>query len=152
MEPLNVGYTVARTFFDGEELVADLVEAAEEEGATFEYRTEAREILFDDGAVSGIRARNDDGDVEYHADAVIVAAGGYESSEEKRTRYYGSDYDAMKVRGSRYNTGEGSRWSSTREPARTASGAAPTWHSSTAKRPTTRAERTALTAISTACC
>jgi tricarballylate dehydrogenase len=107
MEPLNVGYTVARTFFDGEELVGDLVEAAEEEGATFEYRTEAREILFDDGAVSGLRARNDDGDVEYHANALVVAAGGYESSEEKRTQYYGSDYDAMKVRGSRYNTGEG---------------------------------------------
>lgn len=107
MEPLNVGYTVARTFFDGEELVTTLVEAAEAEGATFHYRTEARELLFEDGAVSGLRARTDDGDVEFHADAVIVAAGGYESSEEKRTRYYGSDYDAMKVRGSRYNTGEG---------------------------------------------
>jgi tricarballylate dehydrogenase len=107
MEPLNVGYTVARTFFDGEELVADLVEAAEAEGATFEYRTEARELLFEDGSVAGLRARTDDGDVEYRADAVVVAAGGYESSEEKRTRYYGSDYDEMKVRGSRYNTGEG---------------------------------------------
>ena len=107
MEPLNSGYTVARTFFDGEELVADLIESAEAEGATFEYRTEARKILFDEGAVSGIRARTDDGDVEYHAKSVIVAAGGYESSEEKRTRYYGSDYDAMPVRGSRYNTGEG---------------------------------------------
>lgn len=107
MEPLNVGYTVARTFFDGEELVAELVEAAEEDGATFHYRTEAAELLVDDtGAASGIRARIDDGLVEYQADVVIVGAGGYESSEEKRTRYYGSDYDAMKVRGSRYNTGE----------------------------------------------
>ena len=107
MDPLNVGYTVARTFFDGEELVNDLVEAAEREGATFEYRVEARELLFEDGRVVGVRARTDDGDVEYRAEAVVVAAGGYESSEEKRTRYYGSDYDAMKVRGSRYNTGEG---------------------------------------------
>lgn len=107
MEPLNVGYTVARTFFDGEQLVSALVEAAEAEGATFEYRTEAREILFEDGKVAGLLARTDDGDVEYDADAVVVAAGGYESSEEKRTRYYGPGYDAMKVRGSRYNTGEG---------------------------------------------
>lgn len=103
MEPLNV----ARTFFDGEELVTDLVEAAEEDGATFYYRTEAVELLVDDaGAATGIRARTDDGLIEYQADVVIVGAGGYESSEEKRTRYYGSDYDAMKVRGSRYNTGE----------------------------------------------
>ncbi|WP_331232387.1 FAD-dependent tricarballylate dehydrogenase TcuA [Natronorarus salvus] len=107
MEPLNVGYTVARTFFDGEELVAELVEAAERDGASFTYRAEAHELLFDSGTVAGVRARTDDGDVKYKADAVVVAAGGYESSEEKRTRYYGPDYDAMKVRGSRYNTGEG---------------------------------------------
>ncbi len=107
MEPLNVGYTVARTFFEGEELVTDLVDAAEQTGATFHYGTEARELVFDDGAVAGLRARTDGGIVEFRAETVIVAAGGYESSEEKRTRYYGSDYDAMKVRGSRYNTGEG---------------------------------------------
>ncbi len=107
MEPLNVGYTAARTFFDGPSLVDALVDAAEADGATFHYRSEAREIIFENGAVCGLRARTDDGTVEFRADAVVVAAGGYESSEEKRTRYYGSDYDAMKVRGSRYNTGEG---------------------------------------------
>lgn len=107
MEPLNVGYTVARTFFEGEQLVSALIETAEAEGATFEYRTEARKLLFKDGEVAGVRARTDDGETEYKADAVVVAAGGYESSEEKRTRYYGPEYDAMKVRGSRYNTGEG---------------------------------------------
>ncbi|WP_227778452.1 FAD-dependent tricarballylate dehydrogenase TcuA [Haladaptatus pallidirubidus] len=107
MEPLNVGYTVARTFFDGEELVADLVDAAEEDGTTFYYETEACELVFeDDGKVAGVHARTGDGLVEYFADAIIVGAGGYESNPEKRTKYYGSDYDAMKVRGSRYNTGE----------------------------------------------
>jgi tricarballylate dehydrogenase len=107
MEPLNVGYTVARTWFDGEELVAQLVEAAEADGATFHYRTEARELIFEDGEVAGLLARGDDGQVEYRADTVLVAAGGYESNGEKRTQYYGSDYDEMPVRGSRYNTGEG---------------------------------------------
>lgn len=107
MEPLNVGYTAARTFFDGPDLVNTLVKAAEADGATFHYKSEASEIIFEEGEVVGLRARTDDGQVEFRADTVIVAAGGYESSEEKRTRYYGSDYDAMKVRGSRYNTGEG---------------------------------------------
>ena len=78
MEPLNVGYTAARTFFDGPQLVDALVGAAEDAGATFRYRTEAREILFEAGTVSGIRARADEGLVELRADAVIVAAGGYE--------------------------------------------------------------------------
>ena len=107
MEPLNVGYTAARTFFDGPELVDTLVAAAEEDGVMFHYRSEAREIRFEEGEVVALRARTDDGQMEFRADAIVVAAGGYESSEEKRTRYYGSDYDAMKVRGSRYNTGEG---------------------------------------------
>lgn len=107
MEPLNVGYTVSRTWFDSEELVDTLVAAAEDDGATFHYRTEAGELVFEDGEVMGLKARTDDSIVEFRADAVVVAAGGYESSEEQRTKYYGSDYDAMKVRGSRYNTGEG---------------------------------------------
>lgn len=107
MEPLNVGYTVARTFFDGEEAVATLVNAAEEDGADVYYRTEARELLRDDeGRITGLKAFTDDGPATFECDAVIIGAGGYESSDEKRTRYYGREYDAMKVRGSRYNTGE----------------------------------------------
>lgn len=107
MEPLNVGYTVARTFFDGEEAVAALVEAAEEDGADVYYKTEARELIRDDdGRVAGLKAFTDDGPVTFECDAVVIGAGGYESSDEKRTRYYGPEYDAMKVRGSRYNTGE----------------------------------------------
>ena len=108
MEPLNVGYTVARTFFDGEDAVRDLINAAKEDGADVYYRTEARELIRseDDNRVVGLRAYTDDGQVTFSCDAVVVAGGGYESSDEKRTRYYGPDYDAMKVRGSRYNTGE----------------------------------------------
>ena len=108
MEPLNVGYTVARTFFDGEDAVRDLVNAAKEDGTDVFYRTEARELIrsSDDNAVVGLRAFTDDGPVTFTCDAVVVAGGGYESSDEKRTRYYGPEYDAMKVRGSRYNTGE----------------------------------------------
>lgn len=108
MEPLNVGYTVARTFFDGEDAVRDLINAAKEDGADVYYRTEARELIRsnDDNRVVGLRAFTDDGPVTFSCDAVVVAAGGYESSDEKRTKYYGPDYDAMKVRGSRYNTGE----------------------------------------------
>jgi tricarballylate dehydrogenase len=107
MEPLNVGYTAARTFMEGEEIVAALVEAAKKDGAEFFYRTEARDLLREDGRIAGVRIITDDGDRVFEGDAVIVGAGGDESSTEQRTRYYGSDYDAMKVRGSRYNTGEG---------------------------------------------
>jgi len=106
MEPLAPGYTAARTWFDGEEAVATLVETAESDGATVYYRTEARELIRDeDGRIGGVRAMTDDGVVEFRGNAVVVGGGGYESSTEKRARYYGSGYDDMKVRGSRYNTG-----------------------------------------------
>lgn len=107
MEPLAVGYTAARTWFDGEEYVATLTQAAEEEGADFYYKTEARSLhRAPTGEVAGVDTLTDEGSVRFEADTVVLAAGAYSSSDEKRVRYYGNDYDAMKVRGTRYNTGE----------------------------------------------
>ncbi len=107
MRPLNVGYTVGRTFFEGEELVETLVETAKTNGADIYYETEARELVRGkDGHIAAVEAITDDGFVEFECESVVLGAGGYESSPEKRTRYYGSDYDAITVRGSRYNTGE----------------------------------------------
>ncbi|WP_227356466.1 FAD-dependent tricarballylate dehydrogenase TcuA [Haladaptatus salinisoli] len=107
MTPLNSGYTVARTWFDGEEMVDGLVDAATDAGADVYYDAEARALRRSaDRRVTGVDAVTDEGFVRFDCDAAIIAAGGYESSPEKRTRYYGPDYDAMKVRGSRYNTGE----------------------------------------------
>ena len=107
MTPLNSGYTVGRTWFDGEELVDTLVAAATDAGADVFYSAEARTLRRSgDGRVEAVDAVTDEGFVRFDCGAAIVACGGYESSPEKRTRYYGSDYDAMTVRGSRYNTGE----------------------------------------------
>ena len=101
------GYTAGRVWLDGEEFVDELVALLEERDATIHYRTEAREIVRDDdGRVTGIEAREDGVRTRFDGDAVILAAGDYGSSKEKRTRYYGPGYGNMKVRGSRYNTGE----------------------------------------------
>nr|WP_245902868.1 FAD-dependent oxidoreductase [Salinigranum rubrum] len=106
MEPLATGYTVGRTWFDGEQGVAAVIAAAEDAGAEVFYEAEARRLRRgDDGGVTGLVADCGDDRVRFDCDAVVVAAGGYESSPEKRARYYGAGYDDMKVRGSRYNTG-----------------------------------------------
>src|SRR3989337_1561341 len=39
--------------------------------------------------------------------AVILACGGFESNPEMRARYLGQNWDLVKVRGTRYNTGDG---------------------------------------------
>ncbi|WP_266082776.1 FAD-dependent tricarballylate dehydrogenase TcuA [Haladaptatus caseinilyticus] len=107
MEPLAVGYTAARTWFDGEKYVATLTEAAENEGADFWFETEAVALhRSSSGEVVGVTARGPDGKIRFNSNAVILAAGDYGSSDEKRVRYYGRGYDEMNVRGSRYNTGE----------------------------------------------
>lgn len=107
MEPLAVGYTAARTWFDGEEYVENLTETAEEAGADFHYETEARKLHRGPGGqIVGLEAHGPTGRVQFNTNRVILAAGDYGSSDEKRVQYYGREYDAMKVRGSRYNTGE----------------------------------------------
>ena len=106
MEPLAVGYVAGRTWCDGGELVGTLLEAATAEGAAVHYEAAARELVRDDDAhVAGLVADVGDERVRFDCDAVVLASGGYESSSEKRARYYGPGYDDMKVRGSRYNSG-----------------------------------------------
>lgn len=107
MTPLNSGYTVGRTWFDGESFVDTLITAAEDAGASVFYNAEARSLFqASPRRIDGVGVIHGDDLVTFDCEAVVVAAGGYESSPEKRTRYYGPEYDAITVRGSRYNTGE----------------------------------------------
>lgn len=101
------GYTAGRVWLDGEELVDQLVELIETAGGEIHYDAEARGLeRNDDGDTVGVDARVDGKRTRFTGDAVILAAGDYGSSKERRTRYYGPGYGNMKVRGSRYNTGE----------------------------------------------
>ena len=46
---------------------------------------------------------------EFRARSVILACGGFEANPEWRTRYLGPGWDLAKVRGTRFNTGDGIR-------------------------------------------
>ena len=101
------GYTAGRVWLDGEEMVADLVGIYEGEGGEVYYDAEARGLVRnDEGRVTAVDARVEGRKTRFEGEAVILAAGDYGSSKERRTRYYGPGYGNMKVRGSRYNTGE----------------------------------------------
>ena len=45
--------------------------------------------------------------VEIECNAVVLAAGGFQANAEWRTRYLGPGWDLAKVRGTRFNTGDG---------------------------------------------
>lgn len=105
--PLRTMYGSGRVWHDGTQLVDALVRVAEAFGVEIIYQAEARSIISTDRRrVAGIEAIVDGTPMTLGSGAVIIACGSYESSPEKRTRYYGGPYEEMTVRGVRYNTGE----------------------------------------------
>ncbi|MEL6292430.1 MAG: FAD-binding protein, partial [Pseudomonadota bacterium] len=69
----------------------------------------ALELLSDGFAITGVKVRTSDAIVNVHARSVVLAAGGFQANPEWRTRYLGPGWDIAKVRGTRYNTGDGIR-------------------------------------------
>ena len=94
----------------GKGLVDSLFDLAERAGADVLYRTKAASLLSDDrGRVNGVVARTPGGVMEIGAGAVVLACGGFEASSEMRARYLGPGWELAKVRGTRFNTGDGIR-------------------------------------------
>jgi len=91
----------------GPELLGALYGTAEKRGIPIVYATPVLDLLTSDGRVVGVRARSKGRHVEVEAGAVILACGGFESNPEMRARYLGPGWDAAKVRGTRFNMGDG---------------------------------------------
>ena len=83
--------------------------AAERLGVELRYGAKVVSLLRDGARVRGVRVRLDGAEEEIAADAVVLAAGGFEANTEMRTRYLGQGWDLAKVRGSRFNTGDAIR-------------------------------------------
>jgi tricarballylate dehydrogenase len=94
----------------GAGLVDALAAAAAASGGELAYGMRAERLLTDDrGQVCGVRARRAGELVDLPADAVVLASGGFQANAKWRTRYLGPGWGRAKVRGSRFNTGDGIR-------------------------------------------
>jgi tricarballylate dehydrogenase len=93
----------------GPGLIDALTGIARRQGIDVWYRARATELLFDGLRVTGVRTKRRTAIVDVAARAVVLAAGGFEANPEWRTRYLGPNWDIAKVRGTRYNTGDGIR-------------------------------------------
>ena len=93
----------------GPGLIKMLTDAAAKRGIEIRYRTRALSLLYDGVRVSGVRIRHDGVESELRSKSVVLACGGFESNSEWRTRYLGPGWDLAKVRGTRFNTGDGIR-------------------------------------------
>jgi tricarballylate dehydrogenase len=105
-------------FFGGVVLFANgggpgLMEAhyksAQKRGIAIQYGSQATALLRDGARIAGVRATIGGRVQEFRATAVVLASGGFEANREWRARYLGPGWDMAKVRGSRYNTGDGIR-------------------------------------------
>jgi tricarballylate dehydrogenase len=102
------GLTV-ETWGGGPGLVDALMSAATSAGVEVRFETRATDLIERDGRVVGVRVRHKGVLAEIAAGAIVLGSGGFEANPEWRTRYLGPGYDLAKVRGSRFNMGDGIR-------------------------------------------
>jgi tricarballylate dehydrogenase len=93
----------------GPGLIDALTTAAERHRIRILYEARALSLLYEGERVEGVRVRQHGKTFDIPAKAVILAAGGFQANAEWRTRYLGPGWDLAKVRGTKYNTGDGIR-------------------------------------------
>ncbi|HYH41521.1 MAG TPA: FAD-dependent tricarballylate dehydrogenase TcuA, partial [Burkholderiales bacterium] len=91
----------------GPGLVQSLTDTAVKKGVRIFYETRAASLVYDGERVQGVNAKSQGKPVEFRARAVVLACGGFEANPEWRTRYLGPGWELAKVRGSRFNMGDG---------------------------------------------
>jgi tricarballylate dehydrogenase len=93
----------------GAGLVESEYKAAAKCGVTVRYGARAMALLRGRKGIEGVRILADGMEEQIGARAVVLACGGFEANREWRARYLGPGWDMAKVRGTRYNTGDGIR-------------------------------------------
>jgi tricarballylate dehydrogenase len=106
----------------GRAIVAALSQAAKDFGAAFEYEhTAAKIIPSESGGIGGIVVSGGQGARTIPADAVILAAGGFQADGEMMRAHFGPGGETIKLisPGTRYGSGDGIRMAA-EQGARTA--------------------------------
>ncbi len=93
----------------GPGLVDSLGSACAQAGISIHYQARALELLTEHDRVCGVRVKQVSKISEVRAEAVVLASGGFEANHEWRARYLGPGWDLARVRGSRFNSGDGIR-------------------------------------------
>ncbi len=93
----------------GPGLIDALYSTGARNGIEVWYGARACALVHDDGGIRGVVVRNRGITAAVNAKAVVLASGGFEASAEARARYLGPGWDLAKVRGTRFNTGDGIR-------------------------------------------
>jgi tricarballylate dehydrogenase len=93
----------------GAGLVQFLDKAVQKAGIEVFYETRAIQLIYDGATVGGVRVRQKGKAFDIKAKSVVLACGGFEANPEMRARYLGPGWELAKVRGTRFNVGDGIR-------------------------------------------
>jgi len=91
----------------GPGLIDSQTRIARDRGIDIRYGCRVIDLIYNGERLEGVRVKHDGRLYEIHAKSVVLASGGFESDPEMRTRYLGPGWELAKVRGTRFNTGEG---------------------------------------------
>ena len=98
---------IVHTVGEGEGIVESLASTAEDLGVELHHDTEMRSLeTGEENEITGIVAKRSNEKVKYESNTVVLCAGTFVASPERRVRYFGRNSDVCIIRGSRYNTGE----------------------------------------------
>jgi tricarballylate dehydrogenase len=81
--------------------------AAAKLGVEVRYGARAVSLIRGDDGIEGVRVVMSGKERPVLGRSVVLASGGFEANREWRARYLGPGWDLAKVRGTRYNTGDG---------------------------------------------
>ncbi|MQG16091.1 MAG: FAD-dependent oxidoreductase [SAR202 cluster bacterium] len=105
--PNQVGLSA---YESGPGLVKMLTKAVESKSISILYETKMVSIHKGGrGQIESIQVQDRDGINNIRCKAVVLACGGFEANPEMRIKYLGTKWETAKVRGSKYNTGDGHR-------------------------------------------
>ncbi len=90
----------------GPGLVESLASAAKKNGVEIWYSARVHSLISDDSGIRGVRVKKSGKTIEVESKAVVLAAGGFQATPERRARYLGPGWELAKVRGTRFNTGD----------------------------------------------
>ena len=103
------GGVVVESWGGGPGLVEQETTIARRHGVEIRYGARAVSLLGDGHRITGVRVKQGGSLHDIAAPAVVLACGGFEANAEWRTRYLGPGWELAKVRGTRFNTGDGIR-------------------------------------------
>ncbi len=88
------------------EMTATLVKRVRTLGGQLHTETALADLLYEGGAVRGVRAFGSDGEMAFETEAVVLATGGFQGNPELVTRYISPNVSNMYVRSNPWSTGD----------------------------------------------